>query len=84
MIPHLLLRRDALMIKLGPASLSPAADDGVDADSTDLEGDGQRFNPAELFLRPGMDAVVADEVFLSMVWSLSPGRASPIKLSSPE
>ena len=49
-----------------PAFLSPAADDGVDADSTDLEGDGQRFNPAKLLFWPGMDAVVAVKVSLSM------------------
>ena len=51
---------------LFPAFLSPAADDGVDADSTDLEGDGQRFNLAKPPLWPGMDAVVAVKVSLSI------------------
>ena len=47
----------------------PAAGKGADAELRIFNGDGQRFNPAELLLRPGMDAVVSGE-FLSRRLSL--------------
>ena len=60
------------------------AGDSVDAELRIFKGDGQRFNPAELLLRPGMDAVVSGEFLSRRLFTWPPGRTPPIKLSSPE